>query len=289
MIAEVKAEKDRIIKFKVTDETVDRDNEILTLTGWDIRQYKKNPVVLWAHDHRDLPIAKSISMKIIKVDGMIVRAQFPDRDTSPFADTVYRMYKGGYLNSVSVGFIPKERVRGENGAPTKITKKEMLEFSAVPIPANPNALQTNGIKEALNDGVINEQEAQECLINAKKYLEDNEDMIFSEAPMDEEIKLADPDKIDPEKEPVNDTANTVPEKPKNAKIDDLEATKGNVSDEAETPITEAPVQPFLNNMPEKSYIDQLLAIPELKPSEKSEDLLSSEDIENFKNAIPERR
>ncbi|HWQ90753.1 MAG TPA: HK97 family phage prohead protease, partial [Clostridia bacterium] len=52
------------------------------------------------------------------------------------------LYKGGFLNAVSVGFVP---IRWENGGEDsgfrrKYVEQELLEVSAVAIPANPEAL-----------------------------------------------------------------------------------------------------------------------------------------------------
>ena len=58
------------------------------------------------------------------------------------AKIAYGLYRGKFLNAVSVGFIP---VRWENGGQDsafcrKYVEQELLEVSAVAIPANPNAL-----------------------------------------------------------------------------------------------------------------------------------------------------
>src|SRR5437762_822227 len=58
------------------------------------------------------------------------------------AKIAYGLYRGKFLNAVSVGFIP---VRWENGGPDsafsrRYLEQELLEVSAVAIPANPNAL-----------------------------------------------------------------------------------------------------------------------------------------------------
>ena len=55
----------------------------------------------------------------------------------------FEMYKQGFLNAFSIGFIPKEYTDRNNadGSTTRVfTKSELLEISAVPVPANPNAL-----------------------------------------------------------------------------------------------------------------------------------------------------
>lgn len=167
-IAEVEGEERRL-RFVGSDDTNDRQGEILTLDGWDIKNYSKNPVFLWAHNYRDLPVGRAVSVELDK--GLIFEIDFPSKEIYPFADTVFKMYKGGYLSAVSVGFIPLEYERSnDDKEPTKITRKELLELSAVPVPANPNALQ-DAMKSALTAGAINEQEYLEGLLQAKEYIE----------------------------------------------------------------------------------------------------------------------
>jgi outer membrane biosynthesis protein TonB len=67
-----------------------------------------------------------------------------------FADTqeardVFDLYEGGFLNAFSVGFKPieiayEERVPGSSEMGAVFKKAELLENSAVPVPANPGAL-----------------------------------------------------------------------------------------------------------------------------------------------------
>jgi len=58
------------------------------------------------------------------------------------AKVAYGLYKGGFLSAVSVGFIPLQWENGtkEAGYRRKYTEQELVEVSAVSIPANPNAL-----------------------------------------------------------------------------------------------------------------------------------------------------
>ena len=170
---DIKVNKDdRIIEAIGSNDSIDRDNEVLTSDGWDLKNYKKNPVVLWGHNSRELPIARALNVKPTD-KGLMFKLKFPEENTYPFADTVFKLFKEKILNAFSVGFMIKERVIPDDlSKPIKITKKELLEISAVPIPANPQALQTNMLHEAMAKGVINEQEYQESLIVAKRYLEE---------------------------------------------------------------------------------------------------------------------
>ncbi len=134
----------RQIEFIISNASVDRYGDIITVSGWDLKMYKQNPVVLFGHCSSIPPIGKSI--KTWKEgDALRAVAQFMPTDLSPFADSIYRMYLEGYLRAVSVGFRPLkyEPIMDANGDYTyayKFLKQELLEFSAVPIPANPEAL-----------------------------------------------------------------------------------------------------------------------------------------------------
>ena len=144
--AEVKqTEEDRVLEFVISDGQVDRDRDVINPKGWTLKDYRKNPVVLWAHDSRSLPIARA---KKVSTDGdqLVALAEFTDPDLNPFGDMVYRMFQGRFLNATSVGFRPTkfQWVQGddeERRGGIDFEKQELLEFSAVPIPANPRALQ----------------------------------------------------------------------------------------------------------------------------------------------------
>nr|WP_282599866.1 HK97 family phage prohead protease [Paenibacillus dendritiformis] len=55
-------------------------------------------------------------------------------------DTVYELYKGGFMKATSVGF-PVKEFEPRQGGGTLYKKQELLELSAVPVPANPEALK----------------------------------------------------------------------------------------------------------------------------------------------------
>lgn len=139
------SEEERTIDFVISTERVDRMGDIISLKGWQLKEFRKNPVVLFGHNSSIPPIGKAL--KVWKTDNELrALAQFMDIDISPFADSVFRMYKQKFLKAVSVGFIPKEweiiedEDEDEWFPAFKFLKQELLEFSAVPIPANPDAI-----------------------------------------------------------------------------------------------------------------------------------------------------
>lgn len=137
---------DRTLEFIGSTESVDRVGDIIEVAGWNLKEYKANPVFLWAHRYDEPPIGKAT--KVWKSNGQLkFHIEFAPAETYEFADTIYKLYKGGFLNAVSVGFDPKEWDEIETkdgGMPSggrRYKKQDLLEISAVPVPANPEALQ----------------------------------------------------------------------------------------------------------------------------------------------------
>lgn len=140
-------EANRTITFVASTQTEDRYGDCVMVEGWDTSNYAKNPVFLWAHDSSQLPIGKCVGLakQMGSKPALVQKIQFATADENPFAENVWKLYKGGYLSAVSVGFIPHEmslRMDEETGYITgyDMTKQELLELSAVPVPANPEAL-----------------------------------------------------------------------------------------------------------------------------------------------------
>lgn len=133
------SEEARTARFVITTQGVDRDNDTVSVTGWDVGNYLKSPVVLWAHDYSQMPVARAIELAA-SAAGLEAVAQFPAKGVYPFADCVFDMLKGGFLSATSVGFRPKSWMRNEDRGGIDFKEQELLEFSIVPVPANPEAL-----------------------------------------------------------------------------------------------------------------------------------------------------
>jgi HK97 family phage prohead protease len=148
---QVKELSEGVLEFVGSVEsTKDRDGEVIKASGWELENYKKNPIVLWAHDYSAPPVGKATSVKVSK-GQLVFTVKFADAETYPFADTIYKLCKGGFLNATSVGFIPKEWETGkkENDPSRTYLKQELLELSIVPVPSNPDAL-----RNAFDKGLI---------------------------------------------------------------------------------------------------------------------------------------
>jgi phage head maturation protease len=134
------------LDFISSDATLDRYNEIIIPAGWNLTTYQRNPVFQNAHQYGDIifTLGKALLTEIRTVAGrqaLFQRIQFAV-DANPVARIAYALYAGKFLNTVSVGFIPTRWENGtaESGFARKYLEQELLEVSAVAIPANPNAV-----------------------------------------------------------------------------------------------------------------------------------------------------
>jgi HK97 family phage prohead protease len=143
-VAECKAidSEARTVDFVISTASVDRMGDTIAVDGWKMDTYRKNPVVLWAHDASMLPIAKASNIRV--EDGKLkARAEFMPKELSGMSNAVFEMIKNGFLSATSVGFAPiKYAFSEEPGRKYGIDfiEQELLEFSVVPIPANAEAL-----------------------------------------------------------------------------------------------------------------------------------------------------
>ena len=60
----IKKKGNNTYSFIGSDETIDRDGEVIKVDGWNLTPYRKNPVVMWGHRH-DIPaIGKAKRVRI---------------------------------------------------------------------------------------------------------------------------------------------------------------------------------------------------------------------------------
>jgi HK97 family phage prohead protease len=161
-------EENREIDFIASKEIVDRYNDIVAINGIDLKNYKDNPVILWAHNSTQPPIGKATKITK-KGDELRVRITFAPPEVYSFADTIYKLVKNGFLNALSIGFIADyDSIEVNAKTNVRVFKKsELVEISAVPVPANSQALV---VGKALEAGVVDEVEMNEF----KLYCEEAE-------------------------------------------------------------------------------------------------------------------
>lgn len=176
-----KAEKveKRILRFIGSDSSVDRDGDSITVSAWDLKNYRKNPVVLFGHNQSAEAVART---KKVWIDSdkkqLLFDIEFPEPEVSSKGDSLYKLYKAGYMHATSVSFIPDfSKItypdRKNNKGPYRIFNgQELMEISLVSVPANARALLTGkSMDEAINKEIICKEEIDELLTALDKIEE----------------------------------------------------------------------------------------------------------------------
>jgi hypothetical protein len=108
-----------------SDESTDRHGDSIKQDKWDFKNFRKNPVLLLSHNYNQPPVGL---VKRFRVDGkkMIFEPHF--HNITEQAREVRQMYEEGIMRAFSVGFMDNDK------------SNELLEISAVSVPANANAV-----------------------------------------------------------------------------------------------------------------------------------------------------
>lgn len=144
-------ENEKSVVTYITTNSKDRDGDIMEPDGAVLDHYLKHPVVLWAHDYKQLPIGKAVWLKRHN-NGIVSKTMYANHAK---AQEVYQYRKDGFPLAESVGFVPLEEGNAKSkGCRRHIKKWLMLEYSDVPVPSNQDALAI-----AINKGLINPEDA----------------------------------------------------------------------------------------------------------------------------------
>ena len=127
--------KDADNKFHAVFSTAseDRHGDVVE-QSWDLKHFKKNPVYLDSHNYDSI---ENIIGRVntIKVKDGALQGDIEFALDNPKGALAYKLAEKGFLNTSSVGFIPKAFSDKGN-----IIDSELLEISAVSVPANAEAL-----------------------------------------------------------------------------------------------------------------------------------------------------
>lgn len=124
------AEAGSPIRFVASSHEAARDNFTIRQDRWTLDNFRRNPVVLFAHDYGRPPIGKGTPS--VTERGLELDVTFDQGD--PFARDIERKYRDGYMNAVSIGW---DDVKAEGEAEPY---HDLWEVSAVPVPSDPGAL-----------------------------------------------------------------------------------------------------------------------------------------------------
>lgn len=182
----------RLIEYTLSDESVDRDGDIIVASGALLDNYKTNPVVILWHDGRQFPVGNIVKIwnEDRKLKGWVFFAD-DSIDTSGISERCFRFAKSRIMRAGSIGFsgrkveFPDRDMRMALGMKewgVIFREWELFEFSLCCVPANANALS-----DALRKGILKPED--------KDFIElDNEEINMTkeqlQALIGEEIKTA---------------------------------------------------------------------------------------------------
>jgi len=165
--------------FVASSAVEDRQGEIIDQEGWKLDNFKKNPVLQWAHNPSEPTIGKAEKIGYKTINGkkkLVFRPKFHKK--SDMSKLISDLVEEGYINATSVGFRPLEQ--DDN----TFTKSELLEISFVNVPANQDALglayakgyDKATIKSVMPDADLTEKEDVDMALKMKDMEEKFEKM-----------------------------------------------------------------------------------------------------------------
>lgn len=140
---------------------------------FDLSRFKQNPIIAFAHRYDIPPVGRAEDVKI--VDGKLVaRIKWDDSPENDLGRLVKSQFERGFLSAVSVGFnpgkstprnqLPKDhKAYGEKGLYFE-GPQELLEISATPIPANPEALAVRSYGGPMKKHILNVEETDDTFV-----------------------------------------------------------------------------------------------------------------------------
>jgi len=141
------------VRSVITTIDPDRSGDIVIPTGLkNADEFLLNPVVLWAHQRAQFPPIGVCEWIDIQPRRIVAETRFARG--VPFAEDVFRLYEQGILRGWSIGFIPRKARRLpvvdiRTPPALRVEEWDLLEYSAVPIPENPDAVTV-----AINKGLV---------------------------------------------------------------------------------------------------------------------------------------
>lgn len=228
------SDPERVFRFVASTESVDRMGDIVR-QNWKLTNFKANPVILWGHrpDMSDAIMGRSVMETVVTGSGgarLELAVEFARQEHNPQAEMKFLMYRDGFLKAGSVGFNPlkvtdvrdpEERRRlGLGPWGCVFEEAELLEFSLVAIPANPDAV-IQSMREA-------KTYSEESIALAQQILSEVEEPKAAPEPVTKAAKPPPPppkDEAKPEGKPEDK-----PKPPKAEDKPDDSGTEGNAGD-----------------------------------------------------------
>lgn len=129
----------RTLRVVISTSDTDRSKDIMLPQGALIENYLKNPVVSAFHNYHEPSIARCVSL-VFEERRIIAELEFTPEGMNPKADQLFNQYKAGFMFAWSIGFLPKRWEDHADDFGRTYIEWELLEFAAVLVPDNPEAL-----------------------------------------------------------------------------------------------------------------------------------------------------
>lgn len=156
-------EKSRAVQFVISSSAKDRHKTVLNMDGWQLKNYNNNPIVGYQHnvygDNMCVPPNPDDVLGVGRawieevgagVKVLMGEVTFDSAEINPLAEKVFQKILAGSLRATSVGFYElgkgkKQNVLNDQNEVVDSTYyfagQELLEYSIVNIPSNPEALK----------------------------------------------------------------------------------------------------------------------------------------------------
>src|SRR4051812_47860301 len=146
----------RTVTAVISSAAPDRAGDVVVPAGLrNAEEFLLNPVVLWAHQRTMPPISTCVALDI-QPTRVVAVTKFAEG--VPLADDVFRLYEQGVLRGWSVGLLPFRAAPRPGRRGVRIDAWDLLEYSAVPVPENPEALTL-----AVQKGVVGDHGLRDWL------------------------------------------------------------------------------------------------------------------------------
>lgn len=157
---EIRATKDGDIEAYISTEAVDRVGDSIPSKAWEVANYRKtgSPVLAF-HEYGLVGGQVPVVGNAMKVErdktGLLAVTRFHGK--TQLSRDLEALYRDGHMRSFSVGFRslqPPDVLKDDNDRFTgyKFTKVELLEYSVVAVPANPEAVVRAFRAKAISEG-----------------------------------------------------------------------------------------------------------------------------------------
>jgi HK97 family phage major capsid protein/HK97 family phage prohead protease len=125
------------LDFVISDGSLDRHGTRINPKGWDLANFRKNPIALFGHDSR-FPIGTWANIRT-EGDKLVATLKLAAKGTSQRIDEIISLVEQGVLRATSVGFgVLKYGTPGKDAF--DYLEQELMETSVVAVGSNTNAL-----------------------------------------------------------------------------------------------------------------------------------------------------